>query len=128
MLTTCSMWLIGILLRSMRTRVLGSMISTASFDLDSYNTEPAGILYANNLFYVVDDADDKVYVYTSSGQRDSNADFDLGRNNTDPADITYVNNLFYVADQDGKVYAYTSSGQRDITSDFGLEATRFETY
>ena len=59
---------------------------------------------------MVDNEDDQVYVYTSSGQRDEDADFNL--TNTDPFGATYANNLFYVVDNgDDQVYAYTSSGQ-----------------
>ena len=105
----------------------GTPPTSTPFDLDSNNDYPAGITYANNQFYVVDEGelftegDEKVYAYTSSGQRDASADFDLHRDNGDPGGITYANNRLYVADvDDDKVYAYTSSGQRDASADFDL--------
>ena len=85
-----------------------------------------GITYANNRFYVVDQGtwnrqgDEKVYAYTSLGQRDSSSDFDLDSNNSNPRCITYANNRFYVLGW-RKVYAYTSLGQRDSSSDFDLD-------
>ena len=105
----------------------GVRISTADFDLDGDNTDPEGLTYANNRFYVVDARDAKVYAYTSSGQRDAAADFALDSNG--PEDIIYANNRFYVVDRgsvsdrgDEKVYAYTSSGQRDAAADFNLDS------
>ena len=94
---------------------------TSSFDLYTFNDYPQGITYANNKFYVVDSVDEKVYVYTSSGQRVESADFDLDRYNSAPTGITYANNRFYVTDWfDDKVYVYTSSGQRVASADFDL--------
>ena len=96
------------------------------FDLDISNSSPVGITYANNRFYVVDQGawnrqgDEKVYAYTSLGQRDSSSDFDLDTNNSNPRCITYANNRFYVLGW-RKVYAYTSLGQRDSSSDFDLD-------
>ena len=99
---------------------------TTSFDL-SINIFPRAITYANDRFYVLDwgdrekEGDEKVFVYTSSGHRDSASDFDLDENNKFPSSIAYANGRFYVLDwDDGKVYAYTSSGHRDPASDFDL--------
>ncbi len=41
---------------------------TSPFDLYAFNGNPAGITYANNRFYVLDEADDKMYVYTGFEQ------------------------------------------------------------
>ena len=105
-------------------------VSTANFELDSDNSDPEGITYANNRFYVLDSRDTKVYGYTSSGQRDAATDFALDSNNNGPEGITYANNRFYVLDRgnvsdrgDEKVYAYTSSGQRDAAADFDLDSS-----
>ena len=119
--TTDSMWLMGVMIRSMRTRVSGQRDASADFYLHRDNGHPRGITYANDRFYVVDMLDDRVYAYTSSGQRDASADFYLHRDNGHPAGITYANDRFYVVDRtDEKVYAYTSSGQRDASADFYL--------
>ena len=105
----------------------GTPPTSTPFDLHRDNEYPEGITYANNRFYVVDggdfstEGDEKVYAYTSSGQRDASADFDLHRDNGRPGGITYANDRLYVADvADDKVYAYTSSGQRDASADFDL--------
>jgi len=107
----------------------GVRVSTANFALDGENTDPEGIVYANNRFYVVDARDLKVYAYTGSGQRDAAADFALDSNNTAPEGISYADNRFYVIDRgnvsdrgDEKVYAYTSAGQRDAAADFDLDS------
>ena len=95
---------------------------TSPFDLDDGNDNPTGITYANNRFYVLDSVADKVYAYTSSGQREAGADFDLDDGNDNPTGITYANNRFYVLDSVAdKVYAYTSSGQREAGADFDLD-------
>ena len=92
------------------------------FRLDSNNGNPVGMTYANNRFYIVDEYDDKVYVYTSSGQSDSDSDFDLDPGNTHPMGMTYANNRFYVVDYyDDKVYVYTSSGERVSSAEFYLD-------
>ncbi|MYF75542.1 MAG: hypothetical protein F4175_19865 [Gemmatimonadetes bacterium] len=97
----------------------GVRVSTANFALDGENTDPEGIVYANNRFYVVDARDGKVYAYTSAGQRDAAADFTLDSDNSAPATITYANDRFYVADFSTlKVYAYTGSGQSVPVADF----------
>ena len=105
---------------------IGTPSTVASFDL-SINVMPRAITYANDRFYVLDwgdrdkEGDEKVFVYTSSGHRDSASDFDLDDNNNLPGSIAYANGRFYVLDWgDGKVYAYTSSGHRDSASDFDL--------
>ena len=93
------------------------------FDLDSDNSAPEGITYANNRFYVVDYWDERVYVYMMSGQRDTGADFDLDSDNGYPSGITYANNRFYVVDRtDERVYVYMMSGQRDTGADFDLDS------
>ena len=69
---------------------------------------------------MVDDSDDKVYAYTSRGQRDTGADFNLDSDNNSSAGLTYANNRFYVVDSsDDKVYVYTSSGQSGSTGGGG---------
>ena len=97
----------------------GQRVEDADFDLAGNNDDPQGITFANDQFYVPDALDEKVYVYTSSGQRDAIADFNLA--NTSPSGIIYADNLFYVVDSaDEKVYVYTSSGQRVAAADFDL--------
>ncbi|MCY3868443.1 MAG: hypothetical protein OXG87_02725, partial [Gemmatimonadetes bacterium] len=58
----------------------GTPPTSTPFDLHRENEDPNGITYANDRFYVVDEGefstegDEKVYAYTSSGQRDASAD------------------------------------------------------
>ena len=98
-----------------------------SGSVDLYaNSNVTGVTILNNLFYVVDGDDDKVYVYMYHEKEDwwhnESKDFELDDANSNPSGITYANNLFYVVDAvDNKVYAYTSSGRRDSDADFKLD-------
>ena len=65
----------------------------------------------------VNDGDNRVYVYTGSGQRVADADFRLFT--ADPRGIAYANNRFYVVDfGNDKVYGHGSDGGRDSAGDF----------
>ena len=101
--------------------------SAAFFTLDWGSTDrPRGITYANDRFYVVNDpenGEEKVYVYTSSGDRVESAEFKLDEDNIRPTGITYADGRFYVLDNDNgeeKVYVYTSSGDRIESAEFEL--------
>ena len=92
------------------------ILSTHS--IASTNTNPSGITYANNRFYVVDGGEAgqvgeaKVYVYDSDWKRVPDSDFHLSLANSAPSGITYANNRFYVVDyDDDTIYEY---GQPDL--------------
>ena len=98
------------------------------FDLyaDDRNADPVRVAYANDRFYVVDDTDNSVYVYSANGERVEAADFDLDAANANPNGITYANGRFYVVDWiDDKVYAYSGTGEREAAGDFDLSAFVF---
>ena len=79
------------------------------FDLNSANTNPQGITTDGTNIFVVDNTDDKVYVYTMSGTYVKN--FNLNSANTNPFGITTDGtNIFVVDVTDDKVYVYTMSG------------------
>ena len=85
---------------------------STSFDLDSDNDSARGITYADNRFYVVDSTDDKVYVYSISGERIPSADFNLDSDNGSATGIIdYEGDLFVIDISDDWVYVYSSSGQ-----------------
>ena len=68
---------------------------------------PAGIAYADSLFFVVDSEYEKVYVYDASWKHKPALDFVLHSSNADPSGITYANNRFFVVDaRDSLVYRY----------------------
>ena len=93
------------------------------FGLDAANGSPVGIAHANDVLYVLDETDDKVYAYTTSGTRDADSDFDLDSANGSPSGVAFANDRFRVVDStDDKVYAYRLSGERDTASDFDLAA------
>ena len=108
---------------AVRVTVSDSQMEIESFDLDSDNSDPSGIVFANDKFYVVDWRDDKVYAYHTSWQPDSASDFDLDSDNGRAVGIAFANDRFYVVDSDDeKVYAYQASGQRDSAADFDLSS------
>ena len=106
----------------MRIRGSGQRDIYAEINLDSQNGDPAGIVYADNRFYVVDSRDDKVYVYTGPRQRVTTASFDLNSQNGDPAGITYANNRFYVVDSPEMIRSMRTRIQypHDLISFFDL--------
>ena len=99
----------------------GAVAVSVAMALDASNGNPTGLAHANDMLFVVDDFDDKVYAYTTSGGRDADADFDLDDANGSPSGIVFANDRFLVVDSlDDKVYAYGRSGERDASSDFDL--------
>ena len=100
-----------------------SRAQASVFELDAANGSPVGIAHANDVLYVVDGTDDKMYAYTTSGTRDADSDFDLDSANGSPSGVAFANDRFRVVDStDDKVYAYRLSGERDAASDFDLAA------
>ncbi len=104
----------------------GAMVEVGlpgDFDLASENDAAHGITYADERFYVVDETDDKVYVYDSRGSHVASADFALDSENDGPAGITYALGRLYVLDRpDDKVYVYESSGNRVASADFSMDS------
>ncbi len=87
-----------------------NLTSVRTFDLDSGNGIPYGIVYGEDRIYVVDRAGDKVFAYARSGERVTGADFSLDDDNGDPSGIAYANGGFYVADsEDGIFYEYAGT-------------------
>ncbi|MCY3841476.1 MAG: hypothetical protein OXH09_23010 [Gammaproteobacteria bacterium] len=86
------------------------------------DTSPdSGASFTLNRFLVVDSADDKVYAYGRSGERDASSDFDLAFANGAPRGIAATDDRLYVVDYwDEKVYVYRTTGERDASSDFDL--------
>ena len=72
--------------------------STFDFDLTSANNAPGGITFANNKFWVIDDNDNKVYSYSSSGIYDDSADFSLDSANGAARGLTFANNKYWIVD------------------------------
>ena len=92
-----------------------------AMELDASNGNPTGVAHANEMLFVLDSSDDKVYAYTTSGGRDADADFELDNANGSPSGIVFANDRFLVVDEiDDKVYAYGRAGERDASSDFDL--------
>ena len=95
-----------------------------TFELAAANDHPTGIAHANGQLYVADWIDDKVYVYTTSGERRSGSDFELRDGTQWAQSITHADGLLYVGvreDSGNRVDAYTESGRRRERSDFDLE-------
>ena len=92
------------------------------FDLDSANGSPQGMTTDGTYIYVVDTVDDKVYVHSIDGTRQSSKDFDLISANNSPFSITTDGTYIYVSDfLDADVYVYNLDGTRpDPSRDFNL--------
>ena len=93
----------------------------SSFELNPENGRAAGITAVDDLLYVTDLGNDKLFAYTVSGERRADADFDLVPDNGFPEGVTYAEGLFYVAEWLGeKVFVHTQSGEHQPDSDFDL--------
>ena len=79
------------------------------------------------MLYVVDWVDEKIYAYTTAGERRSGSDFELDAANASPWGVAHADGVLYVVDSsDNKVYAYTTAGERRSGSDFELDADNSE--
>ena len=79
------------------------------FNLTSDNDYSRGLTYYDNAFWVVDNLDDKVYKYSTTGAYQSS--FGLSSDNGSPLGLTYYDNAFWVVDNsDDKVYKYSTTG------------------
>ena len=77
----------------------------SSFDLMSDSDDPYGMTTYENRFYVTDNDDDKVSIYSTNGVYEYS--FDLTSDSDNPVDIITYNNKFYICDTtDNKVYIY----------------------
>ena len=95
---------------------ISDYIATTSFtgggsttmSLADGNDNQIGIAHHNGYLYVVDSADDKVYVYTTSGTHQSAMDFNLTTDNANPTGITALANgdLLVTDSNDNKLYRY----------------------
>lgn len=99
-----------------------------SFSLVSANGHPKGITYAAGQLFVVDWIDDKVYSYTTSGNRSEDFDFELDVQTHWARSITRAGGLLYVSmynhgDEPHTIQAYTIAGERQYDADFELEET-----
>ncbi|MCY4655242.1 MAG: hypothetical protein OXC80_00335, partial [Gammaproteobacteria bacterium] len=96
-----------------------------SFELDASNGHSVGVTAVDNLLYVVDWIDKKVYTYTRSGERRADADFDLDEETLWAQSITHADGIIYVAvyfrNSAHRVHAYTYSGERSPDTDIVLE-------
>ena len=81
----------------------------SSFNLHEDNENGVGITVYSNKFYITDNNDNKVYIYSNTG--DYLSDFNLNNLNTSSRGITAYSNAFYVIDGlDKKVYIYNNTG------------------
>ena len=104
---------------------LGYAESTRNITPHSDNGNPA-YLWANATdIYVVDDTDNKAYVYRlSDGARQNSSEFNFHADNADPAGIWSDGATVWIVDTaDTKLYAYTlSGGARDGDKDIDLNS------
>ena len=73
--------------------------------LDAGNDHPRGITFSNDLFFVADAADRKLYAYTKTFARSAVNDITLTYSrNSFPQGLTSHNGYIYVLDNNGMVY------------------------
>ena len=87
---------------------IGAQISNFAFA--SLNRNVSGCTSYDDLLWIPDKSDRKVYVYDIEGDRQASREFNLHSDNANPNGITYGNNHFWVADTDLNVYKYTING------------------
>ena len=98
-----------------------TILPFADFTLASGNTEAQRITFANNMFWVTDTTDGKVYAYNNIGASSSANNFNLDPENSASSGITFANNMFWVTDPiDDKVYAYDNTGASSSDNDFTI--------
>ena len=86
-----------------------------SFDLQNAHANPFGITRYSDKFYIANDLDDKVYIYSSDGMYESS--FALNGDHNRPYGITTYNNQFYITDYvDNKIYIYSNNGEYENSS------------
>ena len=95
--------------------------STTLANLTADNRNSTGIAHHNGYLYVVDNSDDKVYVYTTSGTRQTALEFNLTADNTDPSGITALANgdLLVADSSDNKLYRY----RKEIQTQYDIIAS-----
>ena len=100
----------------------GERDDSKTFALENgVNDDPRGIAYYDNKFWIVDHRDNKVYVYTTNGVRQSMYDFNLDTLNNHERGMAYYDNKFWVVDiDDDKIYSYSTNGTRLNSSDIEI--------
>ena len=93
------------------------------FNLLDGNGNPRGITELNGKLWILDNSDDKIYVYNTDGTRDAASDFDLTIGISNPSGLTSLDGKLWVGDRnDRKIYAYNADGTRSADDDFDLHA------
>ena len=103
----------------------GNYNSDHDIDLDAYgNDSPLGMIVVGSSLFVIDDYDDTIYEYDSSGSNSS--EIDLDSVNLSPTGIWANATTRWVAEADANdlnLYAYTvSTGSRDSSKDINLDS------
>lgn len=90
-------------------------IVVPEFTLNISNTNPTGIVSHDDKFWVVDDGDNKVYVYdATSYDRLDDFEFDLVSDNDSPSSIAVYNDMFYIYNlNNSDLYIYDVNGNNN---------------
>ena len=106
----------------------GVRITAKDVTLPNDNDKPTGITFANDIFYIADHDDKKIYAYNKDFSRNSSKDTDVKQGGLDynPFGMKANNGYLYVVDAGGKkVHAY---GINDKTYDSSKEINLSESY
>ena len=88
-----------------------------NFSRSTLNNRASGCTIYDNLLWVCDYSDRKVYVYDNLGNRQTSREFNLHADNTFPNGITSGPSHFYVVDANKKVFLYNRGGNYILTYD-----------
>ena len=92
-----------------------AFVLQASYDLDNV-TNPYGIHYYNDRFYVADDSEDKIFKYYNDFEYIKTFSMTSGHDRV--VSIFFDGDYYYIPDyQDSKIYKYADIQLIDITSD-----------
>ena len=91
------------------------------FSLDSGNSNPTGMYIHDSRIHVCDSADEKVYVYSLTGQRQSGREYDLVTDSS-PRGMAFIQDHALVLENStDSITAYTESGTHVPLLDFDPE-------
>ena len=104
--------------RSISNNCATATMSVQEFELDSMNSQPTAIAYADGHLYITDRSTE-VFVYTTSGERRATSEFVM---EVTMQGMTYAEGLLYATayrDPIHRVFAYTTGGE--IQEDAGFD-------
>ena len=99
-----------------------------SFELHPNNSQPRGITFHDDKFWVSDREQAMIFAYDSEGVSVTDSGFTLQEENKAPSGLVFQDRKFWVVDNlAAKVFVYNFDGTPDVDSNFSLPAGLFYT-